>query len=87
MTQEALTNICKHAQATTAHLELTADLDKVYLAIADNGQGFSYHQNASGYGLQGMEERVAAMNGDFHLETAPGQGCQITVTLPLQLSR
>ncbi len=87
LTQEALTNICKHAQATTAHLELKADLDKVYLAIADNGQGFSYHQNASGYGLQGMEERVAAMNGDFHLETAPGQGCQITVSLPLQLSR
>lgn len=87
LTQEALTNICKHAQATTAHLELTADLDKVYLAIADDGQGFSYHQNTSGYGLQGMEERVAAMNGDFHLETAPGQGCRITVTLPLQLSR
>jgi signal transduction histidine kinase len=53
------------------------------LAINDNGRGFSYPQITSGYGLQGMKERVAAMNGNFHLQTSPGQGCQITITLPL----
>lgn len=83
LTQEALTNICKHAEATEVRLELKTDPNQVYLAIADNGRGFSYPQITSGYGLQGMKERVAAMNGNFHLQTSPGQGCQITITLPL----
>jgi signal transduction histidine kinase len=84
ITQEALTNICKHAQAKTVRLELKTKLDKVYLAIADDGRGFSYHRNTSGYGLQGMRERVVAINGDFHLQTNPGQGCQITIVLSLE---
>jgi signal transduction histidine kinase len=83
LTQEALTNVCKHAEATEVQLDLKTDLDKVYFAIADNGRGFSYDQITPGYGLQGMQERVAALNGDFQLQTSPGQGCQITVTLPL----
>lgn len=82
LTQEALTNICKHAQATVVTLELSTEQDKVCLAIADNGRGFSYHQTTSGFGLQGMRERVTAIDGEFHLETSPGQGCRITVTLP-----
>ncbi len=83
LTQEALTNVCKHAKATEVRLDLKAELNQVYLAIADNGRGFSYPQITSGYGLQGMKERVDAVNGDFHLQTSPGQGCQITITLPL----
>ncbi len=83
LTQEALTNICKHAEATEVQLNLQTELDHVQLAIADNGRGFSSHQVTSGYGLQGMKERVATLNGDFHLQTNPGQGCQITITLPL----
>jgi signal transduction histidine kinase len=84
LTQEALTNICKHAQATTVRLDLKTELDKVYLEITDDGQGFSYDQTTSGYGLQGMRERVAAMNGDFHLDTAPGRGCKLSIVLPLR---
>jgi signal transduction histidine kinase len=83
LTQEALTNICKHAEATEVQLNLKTESNQVYLAINDNGRGFSYPQITSGYGLQGMKERVAAMNGNFHLQTSPGQGCQITITLPL----
>lgn len=82
--QEALTNICKHAQATTVELELKTELDKVYFTIADDGRGFSYHQSTSGYGLQGMRERVTAIGGEFHLRTAPSQGCQITITIPIR---
>jgi len=83
LTQEALTNICKHAEATEVRLDLKTESNQVYLAIADNGRGFSYPQATAGYGLQGMKERVAAMNGEFYLQTSPGQGCQITITLPL----
>jgi signal transduction histidine kinase len=84
ITQEALTNIHKHAQAKTVRLDLKTRVDKVYLAISDDGQGFSYHRNSPGYGLRGMQERVAASNGEFQLQTNPGQGCQIAVTLPLE---
>jgi signal transduction histidine kinase len=85
LTQEALTNTCKHAEATEIRLDLKTELDQVYLAIADNGRGFSCHQITCGYGLQGMKERVAALHGNFHLQTSPGQGCQITITLPLNI--
>ncbi|MDX2232261.1 MAG: sensor histidine kinase [Leptolyngbyaceae cyanobacterium bins.349] len=84
LTQEALTNICKHAQATVVSLDLKTELDQVYFAIADNGRGFSSTQTSAGFGLQGMRERVAAIDGEFQLETSPGQGCQITVILPLR---
>lgn len=84
LTQEALTNICKHAEATAVQLDLKTELDQVYLEIRDNGKGFSCERITSGYGLQGMRERVAAMNGDFALDTAPGNGCKIAIALPLK---
>lgn len=84
--QEALTNICKYAQATQVQLQLQATPDLVHLAIADNGQGFDVMAHNSGYGLQGMQERVAALDGDFRLETALGCGCRITVSLPMQVA-
>lgn len=83
LTQEALTNICKHAEATEVRLDLNTEPDHVCLAIADNGRGFCDHHSTSGYGLQGMKERVAALNGNFYLQTSPSQGCEITITLPL----
>lgn len=86
LTQEVLTNICKHAKATEVRLDLKTEREQVYLAIADNGCGFSYDQITPGYGLQGMKERISALNGNFNLQTSPGQGCQITITLPLTQS-
>lgn len=84
LTQEALTNICKHANASKVELTVKAELDHVYFAIADNGRGFCAEQSTFGYGLQGMQERVAALNGHFRLQTTLGEGCQITVILPLK---
>lgn len=81
--QEALTNICKYAQATEVQLSLSTTETGVYLTVADNGQGFDAETQGIGFGLRGMHERIAALNGDFRLETAPGEGCQIQVRLPL----
>lgn len=81
--QEALTNICKHAAATAVQIQLCDAEDKVYLTITDNGQGFKLGQCITGFGLQGMQERISALGGHFHLETQPGAGCQIAVELPL----
>jgi two-component system, sensor histidine kinase and response regulator len=88
--QEALTNISKYAQATQVQIRLvTIENDRldgssrIKLTIADNGQGFNGQQSTTGFGLQGMQERVAALDGEFQLTTSPGAGCQIQVELPL----
>jgi two-component system, sensor histidine kinase and response regulator len=88
--QEALTNISKYAQATQVQIRLVmADNDRldrsncIKLTITDDGQGFDCQQSAAGFGLQGMQERVAALDGEFCLITSPGAGCQIQVELPL----
>lgn len=82
--QEALTNISKYAQATVVKIKLVAINDSVCLTVEDNGRGFSLNQKTIGFGLQGMQERVAALEGYFHLETQLGAGCRITVELPLR---
>jgi signal transduction histidine kinase len=79
ITQEALTNIAKYAQAT----EVAIDLTPQGLRIQDNGQGFSPELTPTGFGLQGMRERTHALGGTFTLTTAAGQGCHIQVTIDL----
>ena len=79
--QESLTNISKHAQATL----VTVKLQKtgiIYLSIEDNGKGFTPTQNTTGFGLQGMRERAASLGGEFTLQSQPGKGCYISVSLP-----
>ncbi|MBD1913258.1 response regulator [Leptolyngbya sp. FACHB-8] len=85
--QEALTNISKYAQATQVQIDLVtirqASGDCLCLTLKDNGKGFDCHQHTAGFGLQGMQERVSALAGEFHLTTASGAGCQIEVRFPL----
>ncbi len=82
--QESLTNICKHAEATAVQVRLQQTADKVRLIIADNGRGFRFQTHRSGFGLHGMHERVAMLNGTLRIDTEPGSGCRITVELPLE---
>jgi signal transduction histidine kinase len=80
ITQEALTNITKYAEATEVSIQLCCEGDRLQLQIQDNGKGFSPDLTPSGFGLQGMRERAEALAGAFCLTTAPGKGCQIQVT-------
>lgn len=83
--QEALTNIYKHAQATAVAVELETTSEQVWLKIVDNGRGWDRdYANGTGFGLQGMQERVAALGGRFVLETEPGKGFRIQVEVPLR---
>jgi signal transduction histidine kinase len=56
--------------------------DVIQVIVTDNGKGFESAQNTTGFGLQGMQERILALNGEFELLTAPGQGCQIRAWIP-----
>ena len=85
--QESLTNIYKHSAATQVSLHLEQRLEKqqavAQLQIEDNGQGFDPEHNTTGFGLQGMRERTAALGGQLFLASQPGQGCRVTVAIPL----
>jgi signal transduction histidine kinase len=88
--QEALTNIRKHAHATKVLLRLsTSDEqeDQVELTVLDNGQGrpLEHEQRASGFGLRGMRERVALLDGTLRAGPQPGHGWRVEVVLPLKL--
>lgn len=89
--QEALTNIAKHARATEVEVSLRRTVrdidglrDVLDIAIADNGIGFETQRITPGLGLLGMRERTEALNGRFELQTSPGTGVRIRITLPIE---
>ena len=84
--QEAITNAIKHAQAKRISVKL--DFGKKYfrLVTRDDGRGFDATQLPPGegrFGLVGMRERAAQLNGELKIRSAPGQGTEITLSVPL----
>lgn len=83
VTQEALTNIAKHANASQVWVSLDGNQDVLTLSISDNGQGLHPRPSgAHGLGLTGMRERVANLHGRIHFEDAQ-PGLRIHVQLPI----
>lgn len=83
--QECLTNIAKHAQAGRVGVALSVRRGQLQLSIEDDGAGFDLDAAPRGrLGLVGMGERVVALQGSFEVESAPGAGTTVLVTLPLQ---
>ena len=82
--QEALTNVVRHAQASQVAITLMATPERVEMIIVDDGQGFDLDDVADNrFGLVGLQERVKLLNGRFHLESSPGAGTRLEVTIPL----
>jgi signal transduction histidine kinase len=81
--QEALTNIAKHSQASEVNIYLKTTPKQVNILIQDNGVGFAPSENESGFGLQGMQERILALGGLFSIVSERGLGCKIMTQLPL----
>jgi len=83
--QEGLTNITKHASAGHVQIEMKQAGQSLQLIINDNGKGIDVHQagNIRGLGLIGMRERVETIEGVFNIESAPGKGFCIRITVPL----
>jgi signal transduction histidine kinase len=79
--QEGLTNVRKHACA--AHVEVELDFSqpgRIRLAVCDDGAGAS--DTAGGFGLVGMRERILLLGGNFRVETQPGQGFRLEISVP-----
>ncbi|MCX5206617.1 sensor histidine kinase [Streptomyces sp. NBC_00237] len=82
-TQEALTNVRKHAQATRADVSLTYTESRLSVRIQDNGTGLTQPPEASpGYGLAGMLRRVEQLGGTRQLTSTPGAGTTLHVEVP-----
>lgn len=87
--QESLTNVARHAEASKIWISLQEqDNEKILLKIQDNGKGFEVRKisDKKTLGLLGMRERTLMMGGDFRIESEPGKGTTLFVTVPLTIS-
>jgi PAS domain S-box-containing protein len=81
--QAMIKNIVRHSEATTAKVELFTDDLHLHLSVKDNGKGFLLSDAIKGLGIQTIINRAEQYGGHVHIESNPGQGCLIQVTLPL----
>ena len=87
--QEALTNVVRHARAQRVRVELRESDGELHLHVRDDGAGFEVaaaRQRAvrgGSLGLLGMQERVSLLRGRLDIHSAPGQGTEIRVSLPV----
>jgi signal transduction histidine kinase len=83
--QEALTNIAKHASANRIDVTMNYFENMLHLVIKDNGIGFSPTDSGSrrGFGLLGIRERLAQIQGSLEILTQPGRGTELVVTIPV----
>jgi signal transduction histidine kinase len=82
--QEALTNCARHSEARSILIQLASEEQRYIVRIEDDGKGFTPDRGARGLGLIGIEERVAEMGGDLNLDSKPGGGTRIFISIPLQ---
>jgi len=91
ITQEALTNVRRHAQATEVEIKLENNKEAVEMLVKDNGQGFDLddlEKSAPGYhGLNIIQERAEGLGGSLDISTAPGEGTALRVNLPFEKVR
>lgn len=86
--REAMHNTIKHAQATQAMLSIKRTDSSMELEVSDNGLGFTVQDTFPGHlGLQSMRERTLRLNGTINVESAPGKGTKILVSIPIEKTR
>lgn len=89
ITQEALTNVRKHARAAHVKVSLIFETGQVRLQIEDDGLGFQVplamtdFARRDSFGIMGIQERVLALGGTADIQSAPGEGTRVLVILPI----
>jgi two-component system sensor histidine kinase UhpB len=83
--QEALTNIGRHADAGHVEVELILEAERLRLRVSDDGRGFdsSVPRRADAFGLLGMRERALMVSGALEINSTPGRGTTVTLSVPL----
>ena len=83
LTREALSNVGKHAQATTCRVTLRRDGDQAILEIDDDGRGFDPAAPHTGLGLRNLKDRGLAIGGRVTVETKAGEGTTVRFKIPI----
>ena len=82
MAQEMLTNALRHGKARWVRVVLQFEGRQVRLSIEDDGQGFDPSASAAGYGMRSIRESIKQLHGNLEIDSLPGFGSRITITLP-----
>ncbi len=88
VSQEAISNVLKHAHASYVEIDLDLSRDDcVALRIEDDGAGFKFEpqgrSTGRGVGLFGMHERISLVGGELAIDSAPGEGTELRISVPL----
>ncbi|HBJ31716.1 MAG TPA: hypothetical protein DDY93_10180 [Dehalococcoidia bacterium] len=82
LTQESLANVRRLAAASRADVTLNYEAMQIRLNVVDDGQGFDIFSVARGHGLENVNRRTEELDGSVTIESVPGEGTSVTVTLP-----
>ena len=80
---EALNNIVKHAECTSASIRFTREKEKIVMEISDSGKGFDTSQRSKGQGLRNIRERVQMLGGEVIVTSHPGGGTRVKVQVKI----
>ena len=83
ITQEALNNIVKHADATEIWIRVHYRADSLTLNVTDNGKGIADLKDKSGNGIINMTKRAKMLNGAFEIESQQGRGTTLKIEIPI----
>lgn len=81
--KEAVNNAAKYAACYHLTVRLRRQQQHILLTITDDGKGFSKEEKENGNGLKNMKMRAASIKAAFHLETHPGNGTRIQISMPI----
>ncbi|MGM9986030.1 MAG: histidine kinase [Bacillaceae bacterium] len=82
--QEAVQNVCKHANATKIEVTVEIMREQIVFSIIDNGSGFNIqNKKENSFGIVGMKERVDLLNGKIRFHSVIGKGTSIWISIPL----
>jgi signal transduction histidine kinase len=85
LVQEALTNVSRHAHASTVHVRVCESANQIEIEVQDNGAGFDAGIASTGYGVAGMRERASLAGGSLQIASSK-RGTAVRATLPVQSS-
>jgi two-component system sensor histidine kinase UhpB len=87
VTQEALTNVMRHARASAVHVKLGRSAQgELQLSVEDDGRGMDLAVATRGLGLLGATERAAALGGELEVRASPGAGVQLVLRVPMPVA-
>jgi signal transduction histidine kinase len=87
LVQEGLRNVLRHAEASTARIDVHEQGSLVVVSIRDDGRGFDVDAPGRGFGLLGMRERIDLVGGELELAAEPGEGTTVLARVPNRRSR